>query len=306
MGILLLLLSTLMWSFVSILVKAASFSLDSYTITFLRFALGVIFLILFVWISKRKINISWKSKWIWFGALGKMINYLFENYGVSVGYAYEQILITPFLTIFMLLFSIFLFKEKGTVLSWIAVALCISGVFVISWNGLPLSEFLEFDLFLMCIFAFSAFGASFHFVSQKILIDKMSAIDLNLSIFLWCSIITTLPVPFQFEQTGEFSGISILAIAILGLITGISFIIYAKALQRVSFLLAAILGNTSVLFTLFWSWLFYDEPITLYVMSGSLLFLIGISLLSLPGAKIADKSSNETTDEKDLCHESDK
>jgi drug/metabolite transporter (DMT)-like permease len=286
MGIILLLLSTLMWSFVSILVKAASFSLDSYTITFLRFFLGVIFLVLFIWLSKKKVKITWRSKWIWYGALGKVCNYLFENYGVSIGFAYEQILITPFLTIFMLLFSIFYFKEKATLLSWISVILCICGVLIISWNGLSLQEIMNFDLLLTLIFALSALGASFHFVSQKILIEKMDAADMNFSIFLWCSMITTLPLPSQSQWTGDFSGISIIALVILGIITGTSFLIYAKALKRVSFLTAAILGNSSVLFTLFWSWLFYSEPITIYVLLGSLLFLVGMVLLSLPGEKV--------------------
>ncbi|MBM7570785.1 drug/metabolite transporter (DMT)-like permease [Aquibacillus albus] len=237
--------------------------------------------------SKRKVKITWKSKWIWYGALGKVMNYLFENFGVSIGYAYEQILITPFLTIFMLLFSIFYFKEKATFLSLVSAALCISGVFLISWNGLPMHELLEFDLFLTLIFALSAFGASFHFVSQKVLIQKMDAVDMNLSIFLWCSLITTLPLPAQFEWSGDFNGISIFALVALGFITGTSFIIYSKALKQVSFLVAAILVNSSVLFTLFWSWLFYNEPITIYVIVGSLLFLIGMILLSLPAAKIS-------------------
>ncbi|MCT2536946.1 DMT family transporter [Aquibacillus koreensis] len=293
MGILLLLLSTLMWSFVSILVKAASFSVDSYTITFLRFFIGVIFLFLFVWFSRNKVTITWKSKWIWYGALGKIVNYLFENFGVSIGYAYEQILVTPFLTIFMLLFSIFYFKEKATFLSWLAATLCISGVFLISWNGLPIAQLFEFDLFLTVIFAISALGASFHFVSQKVLIQKMGAVDMNLSIFLWCSVLTTIPLPTQFEWTGELSSLSILALVLLGFITGISFIIYAKGLKHVSFLIAAVLVNSSVLFTIFWSWLFFNEPITIYVILGSILFLVGMIVLSLPSAKVSNQNRRD-------------
>lgn len=286
MGILLLLLSTMIWSFVSILVKAASFMVDSYTITFLRFTIGVIFLVLFIWMSKRKIRITWKSKWIWYGAIGKVVNYIFEIIGISKGYAYEQILITPFLTIFMLLFSIFYFKEKGTLLSWISVALCMTGVFIINWNGMSLHELMNFNLLLTFIFALSAFGSCFHFVSQKILIEKMDAADMNLSVFLWCSLITAVPLPFQFHLTVHYNAIGIFALVVLGFITGISFLIYAKALKQVSFTVASILGNSSVLFTLLWSWLFYKEPITIYVLGGSLLFLIGICLLSLPGAKV--------------------
>lgn len=274
-----------MWSFVGILVKTASFSLDSYTITFLRFGLGVLFLILFLVVNKRKVHISWRSKWIWFGALGKVINYLFENYGVSVGYAYEQILVTPFMTIFMLLFSIFYFKERATARSWAAIALCLSGVLVITWNGLSFDELLEFDLMLTLIFAISAFGASFHFASQKVLGKNMSSIDMNVSIFLWCSFLAIIPVPTQLEWSGDFSMMTVIALLMLGLITGISFIIYANALKHVSFLLAAILTNTSVLFSLLWAWLFFGEPITTYVIAGACLFLMGMSLLSLPRAK---------------------
>jgi drug/metabolite transporter (DMT)-like permease len=286
MGILLLLLCTLMWSFVSILVKAVSFSADSYTITFFRFFLGVIFLFLFIWMSKRKLNIVWKSKWIWYGALGKILNYLLENYGVSIGYAYEQILVTPFVTIFMLFFSIFYFKEKATILSWISVTLCLIGVMLISWNGLPIQDLMKFDLYLTFIFALSAVGASIHFMSQKILVERMDAADMNVSIFLWCSLITTLPLPSQAKWTGDVNEITILALFGLGFITGISFLIYAKALKHVSFLMAAILGNSSVIFTIFWSWLIYKEPITKYVLEGSVLFLIGMSLLSLPSSKV--------------------
>ncbi|WP_160718884.1 DMT family transporter [Bacillus sp. USDA818B3_A] len=113
MGIQLLLLSTLMWSFVSIFVKAASFSLDSYTITFFRFSLGVVFLLLFIFISKTKFKITWKSKWIWYGVVGKTINYLFENYGVSIGHAYEQILVIPFYYYFHVALFCFLFQRKN-------------------------------------------------------------------------------------------------------------------------------------------------------------------------------------------------
>ncbi|KKI90452.1 hypothetical protein WQ54_21095 [Bacillus sp. SA1-12] len=296
MGIFLLLLSTLMWSFVSIFVKAASASVDSYTITFLRFFIGVIFLLLFVLISKRKVTITWRSKWIWYGALGKIMNYLFENFGVSIGFAYEQILISPFLSIFMLLFSIFYFKERASFLSWISLAFCLLGVILISWNGMPIQELLKFDLFLTFIFALSALGASFHYVSQKILIQTMDSADMNLSIFLWCSLITTLQLPSQFQWTGGFNGLTIFALIALGFITGISFLIYAKSLKQVSFLAAAILVNSSVLFTLLWSWLFYNEPITPYVLTGSLLFIIGMILVSLPGARISkDKQVSKTS-----------
>ncbi len=192
-----------------------------------------------------------------------------------------------FITIFMLLFSVFYFKEKTTYLSLISVAFCVLGISLISMNGLTMSKLLEFDFYLTLIFAISALGACFHFVSQKILIEKMNATDMNLSIFLWCSLVTTVPVPSQFQLQGEFNAISVLSLTGLGFITGISFLIYAKALKQVSFMVASILGNASIIFTLFWSWLFFKEPITIYIVIGSLLFLVGMFVLALPGARVS-------------------
>ncbi len=77
MGYVLLLLATLSWSFVGILVKTASMMLDSMTITFMRFALGVVFLGGFLWIKRHPIKIRFDMKWIWLGAAGKCCNYFF-------------------------------------------------------------------------------------------------------------------------------------------------------------------------------------------------------------------------------------
>ncbi|WJH35849.1 hypothetical protein N6H14_07975 [Paenibacillus sp. CC-CFT747] len=47
------------------------------------------------------------------------------------------------------------------------------------------------------------------------------------------------------------------------------------------------MSNSSVLFSILWSYLIFHEPITLYVVTGTLVFLAGFLLLNLPGRRQA-------------------
>lgn len=282
MGLFMLLIVSIMWSFVGILVKIASQITDSFTISFFRFFFGVVFLCLFILIRNKKIKLHWASKWIWFGALGKCCNYIFENLGISLGHAYGNILVMPIQALFLVVVSAIFFKEKIITRSWIAVALCIIGVFLVSWNGLPLSLLFSSNALITLLFVISAIGAGIHLLSQKILIETMESADMNLAVFFLSTLITATPLPFTFHYKGTFLLSSCIALIVLGLITGMSFYLYANALKKVPFLAAVILSNSSILFTLLWTWLFFREPITQYVITGAILFLIGVILLNLP------------------------
>ncbi|WP_094606027.1 hypothetical protein SPSIL_006930 [Sporomusa silvacetica DSM 10669] len=86
MAYVLLLTAAMMWSFVGVLVKYASMMVDSSTITVCRFLFGVVFLGLLIKINKQEFNLGWKNKWVWIGAIGKCVNYIFENIAISIGF----------------------------------------------------------------------------------------------------------------------------------------------------------------------------------------------------------------------------
>ncbi|NLB43150.1 MAG: DMT family transporter, partial [Clostridiales bacterium] len=146
MGIFLLLLAALLWSFVGILVKTAATMVDSSIITLSRFLFGVLFLVIFIKIRDKKLTFTWRNKWILLGAIGKSVNYIFENIGISLGYAYGNVIVLPLQTIIMVLVSTFHLKEHLELKSLIFVVLCLSGALLISWNGLPLSVFFNTNL----------------------------------------------------------------------------------------------------------------------------------------------------------------
>jgi len=291
MGVIMVLIASLMWSFVGVLVKQASTMVGSTTITLSRFLFGAIFLGLFLYIRDKKINFKYNSKWIWFAALAKSINYIFENIGISLGYAYSNILVLPIQGLFLVLISALYLKEKVSLRKWISALICLFGVFIVSWNGLPLKVLFERNIFITLLFVISGIGAGAFIFGQKMLIDSMESAHMNFSVFLLSTIIVAVPVPFTFEFNG-FGILPLLALIFLGLITGLSFYIYANALKKVPFLIAAIISNTSVLFTLLWSYLFYREPITPYIIAGTFMFVIGIILLNTKESSISKKIRN--------------
>src|SRR5690554_5164647 len=286
LGYIMLLLATLSWSFVGILVTSASTMLDTTIITFSRFALGIVFLGVFLLFKNGRIQLRANLKWIWIGALGKCCNYYFENIGIAEGYSYGNILIPPIQTIVLLVISTLILKDHFTKKGWVAAFLCIIGVLVISWNGQSLSVFLESDARITLFFVIAAVGAALHVLSQKMLIQHMDTGNMNFSVFLWCSLLMALPLPIQSQGfVGPASGLAWLSVVLLGLITGLSFYWFTEAVRRVPFPMIVIISNSSVIFTILWSYLFFSEPITIYILSGAFAFLVGLVILNLPSRR---------------------
>ncbi|MCM3633368.1 DMT family transporter [Paenibacillus camelliae] len=283
MGYIMLLLATLAWSFVGVLVKTGATMVDSAIITFARFFFGVVFLGLYLYIRNGKINLRLGLKWIWIGAIGKALNYIFENIAIHIGYSYGNILVQPVQTVVLLLAAALLFKDKITKRSWVAAVLCIIGVIIVGWNGVPLHELLNGGGITTILFILAGIGAAVHVLSQRMLIQTMDNGNMNVSIFIISTCLVTLPIPFQSEGfVGPVTVWAWGALLLLGLITGFSFLWSAEAIKRVPFTIVALAGNCTVLFTILWSYLFFNDPITIYVLAGTFVFVAGLLLLNIP------------------------
>jgi drug/metabolite transporter (DMT)-like permease len=300
LGYVLLLLTTLAWSFVGILVKAASTMVDNSIITFARFFFGIVFLGILILAKDRKIRMRSNMKWIWLGALGKSCNYYFENIAISIGHSYGNIMVPPIQTVTLLVIASLWFKESVSPRGWTAAALCTAGVLFISWNGQSPGLFFGGNAIVTTLLFFiSAIGAAVHVLSQKMLIKDMDTGNMNFSVFFWASVMMAIPVPIQSEGfTGSVSITAWAALAALGLITGLSFYWFTEAIRRVPFPAVVLVSNSSVLFTILWAYLFYHEPITGYVLSGTGIFVAGLLLLNIPlsrQAKAVKDTSEKST-----------
>ncbi|RKP51496.1 DMT family transporter [Cohnella endophytica] len=283
MSYILLLLATLAWSFVGVLVKSASSMVDSAIISFARFFFGVIFLGLYLFIRDGKIRIRLGMKWVWIGAVGKAANYALENIALQIGYSYGNILVQPVQTVVLLFAAGLLFKEKIALRGWIAAAFCVAGVIVVGWNGTPLDELAQGSGLTTLLFALAGIGAAVHVLSQRMLLKTMDNGNMNLSVFLMSTVIVAVPIPIQSHGfTGPITAWAWGALMLLGVITGLSFFWFAEAIKRVPFAVVAIVGNCTVLFAILWSYLFFRDPITVYIIVGTFIFVVGILLLNFP------------------------
>jgi len=280
------------WSLVGVLVKTASFQFDFYTITFARFFIGVLVLGVLVIATRNTLRPRLLGKWIWIGALAKAANYLFENLGVSAGYAYGNVLVYPVQTLCLMLCGILLFREKMSMRGWVASMIVIIGALLITWNGRPLNSLWSDQGWLSVIFVLSGIGAAVHLLSQKMLLDQMNDVSMNFSIFFWASLITVLPLPFAADWSPKPLPGSWLAAIALGLITGLSFVFSSKAMRTVKFSVTAIATNLPVLFTVIWAALFFREPITGYISCGAVIVVIGMTMLNWPVRKEKEQAAS--------------
>lgn len=289
MAYVMLITAVLMWSFVGVLVKYASMMVDSSMITVCRFLFGVIFLGALIKLNKQKFDFNWRNRWVWIGAIGKCVNYIFENIAVSIGFSYGIIINMPIQTAFLAIVSVCYLGEKINLRKIISILLCLAGVVFVSGKGSFLAMITS--NITTILFAIAAIGAGIHIVSQKKLLGRMDSANMNFSTFLLCTIITGIPLPYTFHTTGEFSWIALFSLIALGLITGMSFYLTSKVLGKLPLLTITIMTNFSVIFSLLWSWLFFNERIDEYVIFGTVTFIVGIILLSIPEKSIKQCNS---------------
>lgn len=282
MHIVWLIAAPLMWSFVGILVKTAAVMASSSIISLSRFLFGALFLGLILLIRDKKLHVTWKSAWIWIGVGGKSLNYIAENIAIRMGAASGNMIVGPLQAVFTAFIAVLFFKERMTPTKITAILLCMGGSVLISLKGQPISVFLDTGLVPLLLFMVAAVGAGTFVISQKRLIAHMDAADMNFSVFLLSTMVTAIPVPFDARITPPVTFLGVFSLVALGFITGISFLMYAKALKKVSLLAATLIGNSSVLFILLWAWLFYGEEINAPMVIGAFIMAVGLVLINLP------------------------
>ena len=278
-------LATIMFSFVGTLVKIASSMVPASAVTFSRFFFGVIFLFLLCLLTRHKPKLLFANLWIWLGIIGKCVNYFCENTALQKGASFGNIVTYPVQAISLCFFSALIFKEKIGPRKIISTILCVSGILIISWNGNTMDVFFGDALPVMMLFVFSAIGAATFILAQKMLILKLPSTDMNLSVFLVGTLIAAVPMGLDVDQFSSFRLSSLLALIALGIITGGAFLLVAKSLKKLSLVVSGMIQNSCAIFALIWAAIFWHEPITAYVVIGTVIFLCGLVFINVSPKK---------------------
>ena len=241
-------LLAVLFSFGGIAIKTSGTAFTPFMLSFLRFAIGVVLLVLIELVRERRIRLHFADKLILLGGIGKAVNYLLENYGVMRGFSFGNVIIWPVQAIVALAVSRFLFQV--TLRSTIGALLCVTAIMMVSLNGTPLTEIRGEQASLLVVFVVSGISGALFTISQKMLIGKVSAVEANLSMFLISSVICLAAVLFEkrpaqaagaaaFAAAPDISGIPgiigpvtvpvLSAAVMLGAITGVGFLLQAAA-----------------------------------------------------------------------------
>jgi drug/metabolite transporter (DMT)-like permease len=287
MGYFFLLLQALIFSFGGILIKTTATAFSPFMVSFLRFALGVLFLLALQVMRGRKPRLTLANRLVIFGGIAKALHYLGENYGVMRGFSYGTVVVWPVQTVVILLFSTLVLKEKVTRRAVVGAFLCVSGIVLLTWNGTPLSEFIGNQGPLLIAFVIAGTGASLFSVCQKKLLARLDTVELNTSMFLIGGLCAGGVVPLGGAAvTGPIRLPAAAAMLILGAITGVGFLLQAEGFKRVPLFVATVVQSSTVLLSLLWAALLYHERITGWIIAGTALFLAGILCVNAkPGGR---------------------
>jgi len=289
MGYLYLVMVALLFSFGGTCVKAIKPFFAPSMITFLRFFVGVFWLLLLKAILRKPVRADFRNalkthwKWLVFGAVCKFLNYTCENIALSVGVSYGNILTQPVQMILLTILGVTYLKERMTAQRLVGVLLCVTGIFLISWNGMSIETLLSGNLRLTILYIIAGIFAGLFVLAQKKVAADFDVLDSNLFMFSVAAGIAFL-VPLgegRVLPAGIPSPGAIIAIAFFGFITGIGFYLNARAIPLVPFQMVALLQSTMVFFSIAWGVLFFHEPVSIYIITGTLLFVAGIVLTQL-------------------------
>ncbi|MBQ9643310.1 MAG: DMT family transporter [Lachnospiraceae bacterium] len=289
-----MILLTILFSFGGITIKTSGTAFSPFMLSFLRFFIGVVLLVIIALVRERKIAFHFTNKIILLGGIAKAVNYLLENYGVMEGFSFGNVIVWPVQAVVALTVSRFLFQEEVTKRSVAGALLCVIGIITVSLNGTPLSEIRGEQAWLLAVFVVSGIGAALFTVSQKMLIGKVGAVEANLSMFLIGSVITLVVLlladkPVQPGMIpgviGPITGPALFSTTLLGAITGIGFLLQAAALKKIPVFMVTVIQSSTVILSLVWAVLFFHEPVTRYIVAGTLIFFMGILMVNIKGRR---------------------
>lgn len=281
MGYVYLIIQAVMFSFGGILIKLAGQTFSPFMTSFLRFAIGILFLRCLLLVRGRRACRLSLNRIIIFGGLMKALHYLGENYGVEKGFSYGNIVIWPVQTVVVLLVSVFVFHEKVKIKAIVGAVFCILGIGLISWNGAPTGSFMEGQGHLLPAFIAAGAGAALFSVCQKRLLGEMGTVEMNMSMFFIGGLAAACTIPPTGAPAESIRLSAVLAVLALGAITGLGFLLQAEAFRTVPVFTATIIQSSTVLLSLLWATLLWKETITVHIILGTALFLFGILLANL-------------------------
>ena len=269
-------LCILLWAMIPVSAKLGQNSLDNHQYLFYSSLISFITLF-FITLYNKKINLIFSYSLkdiitvIILGFLGTYIYYLFLYLGYKEAIGLEVLVVQYLWPILIVIFSIFILKEKMTRLKSISVALGFLAVMITLTKGnLTQIDITNLPVIILVFLGASSF-ALFSVLSKKITLEPMGVTTIYFLVATIASFISMLYFSeLKYPNQTEYFPIILNGV----FLNGISYLLWIKALKLVdASYLAPFIFITPIL-SAFYLILFFDEPIYISYIIGLVLVIV--------------------------------
>ena len=281
--------ATVLWSAVPICVKFALRAVDSYTISWVRFAVGAV--ILFVLQRLRGVELRLRPRdrgMILLAALGLGGSYVVYIRGIQSTTASAGNVVVQFEIISLVILSYLWLKERMSLAKIIGMLVTFSGVFLALWNGQSLADLAGSENFLgnALILAQAPLWAIYA-IAQKILADRGFGISSSLVYIFALAAVFTFPAALAGSDVhGPFTASVVAALVIVSVLsTALAYIMIGKGLELLDASTAGVITCLLPIFTIINARIFLHEQLSLMLALGAGLVVTGIPVIGRAEAK---------------------
>jgi drug/metabolite transporter (DMT)-like permease len=275
LGVFYLVLVALCWGFVASTVKRLTERVDPYTISFFRVFLASAVFALLLWRQGWR-GLPWLLPWTLAGVAGRAGNYLLYNAGLTDMPSNAVTILAPVQAVGTVLLARWFLSERVRH-KWLGILLSVAGLLLIWWSGRGWETLLDPRYTLgNTLFVLAGLASALQFTAQKALSARFSGVQILLPVFVLSSVVTA-PVALTVGGLGStYPRVDWALLLFLGFVlTGGSFYFLGQGYKRCDASTAVVITNTSTFLTLLWSWLLLHEHVSVAMIAGAVLGVVG-------------------------------
>lgn len=286
--------ATVLWALVPISVKKVSVAFDAYTITWLRFAISSLLLMIFAHISgdlKRMRRRDYRL--IIVAGAGICLNYVLYTIGIKLTTASAGNVVVNFEAIWLVILGHLWLKDRFSGMKLIGTLVTFAGVFTAIWNGEGFAALVKSDYFIgnMLIVACAPFWAVYG-IAQKILVERGAAVSSALASIFAAAAVFTFPfmaAGYKVTQPLDVS-VWIWMFVLVVLSTLGAYALMAKGFESLDASTAGVITCVLPILTIFAAKIFLAEVVTSTVFIGASLVVVGMIIIGHAEAASDDAS----------------
>lgn len=278
----LLVFVALAWAGSFVVVKAITTEIDPIFLGFLRFSVATPFMLLVLFIQKKKL--IWDRKlmpWIAsLGLTGVTLLYIFQFLGISFTTAATAGVLINTNVIFIALLSVLILKEKLTQKTLSGILLSFIGAIIVVWSRSADTTIIFSDIFIIgsILVILSAFSWAIYTIIGKKLLTTYDPIEITATGFLWGTIFYLPVLPHVYTNWTTISLTGWGAVLYLALICSVfAYLGWYYALKHIQASKAAVYLNLIPLFTILLALVFGELPSPTFLI-GAGLIIYGVYL----------------------------